>query len=100
MSPLLKSIGVCSLLLVLGGAARAQALLYDNLLDSTGASNASGFGYAHGDATLIGTNTITDMAADDIMFATGSAGKAVTGFTFSVVNFNTTATTFSAHVRF
>ncbi len=64
---------------------------------STKALPAGGFGYANIDnfqgagagtvnATLVGTNTITTLVADDIN--TNAPGGTVTEFTFSVVNFS------------
>lgn len=50
-----------------------------------------GQGYAPGGATSNGSFFITSMVADDLTLAAGSAGQAVTGFTFSVANFNGSA---------
>lgn len=60
-------------------------------------ANFQAFGYTNGGAS--GTS-LTSLVADDITPITGFAGSKVTTFSFSVVNFNTTASTFSPLVEF
>lgn len=62
----------------------------------------SGVGYAQNGAALDGvtsTSASTTLVADDITFAPGMAGGSVTGFTFSVANFNSAAVSANADVR-
>ena len=73
-------------------AAHAQTTtVYSNV------TNFTGQGYAGGGAS--GTS-FTDLVADDITPIAGFAGKEVTTFTFSAVNFNSAAATFNPIVEF
>jgi hypothetical protein len=76
-------------------AASAQAtVIYSDVTTFTG------FGYADGGATVIAGDDTTTMVADDITVAPGFAGAAVTGFSFTVANFNGTGVSARPLVRF
>ncbi|MFO0815918.1 MAG: PEP-CTERM sorting domain-containing protein [Gemmatales bacterium] len=64
-------------------------------------TNFSGFAFANGGGGVIGANTITRLAADNIFFdPTINPGNSIVGFTFSVANLNTAAVSARARVRF
>lgn len=63
--------------------------------------NFTGQGFANGGAALQSGNTITTLVADDLTPVTGiPSGTSITQFSFTVVNFDTTSTTFRPRVRF
>jgi hypothetical protein len=77
---LLNKYGVAAAL-ALAAMARADVLYSD-------VTTFAGFGFANGGAAVVAGNDTTTMVADDITVAAGAAGATVTGFTFSVANFN------------
>lgn len=82
--------------LALGAVAMssAQALLYDAIPSSVTAF------YAPGGATNQAGNTITRLMADDLDLVDAFAGQQITGFSFTLVNNNTTQVSFRPRVRF
>lgn len=72
--------------------AAAQTTVYSNT------TTFSGSGYAPGGATSAAGSTLID--ADDLNLLSGSAGLSVSGFTFSVANFNTVAVAAAPTVYF
>jgi hypothetical protein len=80
---LLNKYGVAAAL-ALASIARADVLYSD-------VTTFSGEGFPNGGATVVAGNNTTVMVADDITVAAGAAGATVTGFTFSVANFNAAA---------
>ncbi len=76
------------------GAAQAQVTIYD-------ATTATVTNFlAPGGATLQGTNTITNLIADDVNVIGGFAGNDVTSFSFELVNNNAASVSFRPRVRF
>jgi len=69
-------------------------------IDYSNVTTFSGFTVANGGAAVQGANTITRLTADDLTPTGTNAGQDVLEFRFSVVNLNTTPTTFRPRVRF
>lgn len=90
---MLKHLAVSTALLaLLGSAAQAQTTtIYNNTTTLKSA-------FENGGATA--GNMVTDLVADDLNPVAGSAGKAVTQFTFSVFNGATVNVLAAVHVRF
>ncbi|GAB4129996.1 MAG: hypothetical protein Fur0036_16780 [Fimbriimonadaceae bacterium] len=82
--------------LALGAVAMssAQALMYDSIPASV-----TSF-YAPGGATDQAGNIITRLIADDLDLVDAFAGQQITGFSFTLVNANTTQVSFRPRVRF
>ena len=72
------------------GTAPAQIVIYDNTTTSLSAQVINGGA----------TSTITRLVADDIHFATGTAGQNITGFSFTVFNADTVSFSARPRVRF
>jgi hypothetical protein len=89
---------VLALLVAAGPAAnpaRADVTFYSDI------TNFSGFGFAQGSGSSGTVGSITStLQADDITPIAGAAGQSVNAVEFSVANFNTTAVTATAMVRF
>jgi hypothetical protein len=74
--------------------ARSDVVLYSNV------TNFTGFGVTNGGAANVGGDNITTMVADDITPGPGLDGGSVDAFTFSVANFDASAVSARARVRF
>jgi hypothetical protein len=75
-------------------SAQAQTNFYNNI------TGFSGSAYAQGGAASNGSFFVTRTVADDLTFAPGSAGASITGFQFSVANFNTSAASVRPNIVF
>ncbi len=82
--------------LALGAVAMssAQALMYDSV-----PATVTNY-FAPGGATNQSGNTITRLMADDIDMLNVFPGQAITGFSFTLVNANTTTVSFRPRIRF
>ncbi|MDQ6860040.1 MAG: hypothetical protein M3032_02645 [Verrucomicrobiota bacterium] len=74
--------------------ASAQVTAYSNI------TTFSGFGLTNGGAASNGSFFATTMVADDLNLIAGAAGQSVTGFRFSVANFNSTAVSARPTINF
>ena len=77
-------------LAALASAAHAQTIVYDNTATPT----------AFVFKNLGATSTITNLVADKITFAPGSAGQIITSLKYSVGNFNAVSTSARPLIRF
>jgi PEP-CTERM motif len=88
----MRSIHIVLSFLVFATCAQAT-VIYDN-------TTILGFGYAGGGATMLNGSLVTNVVADDITPAAGSAGMGVTSFTYSIQNFNSVVVTTSPIISF
>ena len=95
----MKKLALLALLAGAAVAAQAQTTFYDSVPASSPLTNY----YANAGAapeTTGSANIITTLVADDIQVGAGFAGQAVTSIAFTIVNANTTATTYRFRTRF
>jgi len=78
--------------------AAAQVNVYNNLTSAAGASTFTGSYFRNAAGTT--ATTSTPIVADDITPIAGFAGLSVTSFTFTTINVNAAATTFSPTIYF
>jgi hypothetical protein len=92
----LLAIGIAVIAMaMLPARATADTIVYNNT------TNFTGFGYSTGSgAATIGATTYTSLLADDIQTMAGSGGQGVTGFTYSVANFEPLSVTAAVIVSF
>lgn len=82
----------------LGSPSKGRTFL--DTVEYSNVTNFLGQGFVNGGATLVGTNLITRLVMDDILPTGANAGQDVTQIKFSVANFNATAVSARARVRF
>lgn len=88
-----KILGLVALATLSAGAS-AQVTLYDSIPATV--SNT----FNPGSATLIGANTITRMAMDDITMLGGQAGQNITTLSYTITNLNTVSVAVRMRLRF
>ncbi|HXH60407.1 MAG TPA: PEP-CTERM sorting domain-containing protein [Fimbriimonadaceae bacterium] len=89
----MKKTLLCALGLLAVASAFAQTTVYDSTVGITGVA------FAIGGATVVGSNTITSLAADDVTMTNLGSGMDIVAMQFAVANFDSVDVTFRPKVR-